>query len=125
MLQASCLTNEQATVCRKRKAGGTARGWGLLPPALEQWPKNGERLLFIHPGPSRCFENETHPFAVLFPAIPNHLFRTVRETRSRSDRGSTSGHGKKIHRPLGELSRLSSDFTAGRRPGNKIALGNV
>jgi hypothetical protein len=49
----------------------------------------------------------------------------MRETRSRSDRRSTGRKGKEIHRPLAELSRLSMDFAAGRRPGNKIALGNV
>jgi hypothetical protein len=59
---------------QKKKGGRDREGLGFTPARLsEQWPQNGERQLFILFRPSRWFENETHPFAVLFPAISNHL----------------------------------------------------
>jgi hypothetical protein len=37
----------RARGAQKRKADGSARGWGLFPPALEQWPRRGLRQLIV------------------------------------------------------------------------------
>src|SRR4051812_9471543 len=97
LMNASGILTHQRTSdgVQKKKGGRDREGLGFTPARLRAVAAKRDTATVHSSGPSCCSENETHLFAVLFPAISNHLSGRCEKPAADLTDGQPAATGRK------------------------------